>query len=241
MIHHKKSPAETRGFLQTESPAGLHPHAAHSTHATHTAHVRHAAGRLVFSQFSNHALGGQHQAGDGRGVLQCGAGHLGRIEHAHFDHVAVLAGGRVVTVVTLAALHLVDHDRRLIAGVGNDFTQRLLQGAQHDLDAGILIVVVALEFANSSTGADQRHAAAGDDTFFHGSAGGVQGIFNARFLFLHFDFGRGTNLDDGDAASQLGHTFLQLFLVVIGSRFLDLDADLLDARLDRCRLRQHRR
>jgi hypothetical protein len=102
-------------------------------------------GRLVFGQFGDHAVGGQHQAGDGRGVLQRGAGHLGRIEHAHFDHVAVLAGGGVVAVVALAFEHLVDHHGRLVAGVGDDFAQRLLHGAQHDLDAGVLVVVVALE------------------------------------------------------------------------------------------------
>ncbi|EKE17432.1 MAG: DNA polymerase II large subunit [uncultured bacterium] len=129
-------------------------------------------------------------------------------------------------------LHLVDHDRWLVTGIGDDFTERLLHGAQDDLDAGILIVVVALELAHSSAGTNQRHAAACDNAFFNRSTGRVQRIFNARLLFLHFDFGGGTNLDDGNAASQLGHTFLQLFLVVIGSRFFDLGADLLDAGFD---------
>jgi hypothetical protein len=35
--------------------------------------------------------------------------------------------------------------------------------------------------------ADQRHATARDHAFFHGRTGGVQGVFDAGLLFLHFD------------------------------------------------------
>src|SRR6185369_17631994 len=60
-----------------------HIHAAHTTHAAgHAAH-----GRLVFGQLAHHALGGQHQAGNRSSILQRGAGHLGRIQDAHFHHV----------------------------------------------------------------------------------------------------------------------------------------------------------
>jgi hypothetical protein len=44
----------------------------------------------------------------------------------------------------------------------------------------------------------------------------VQGVFHAGFLLFHFDFGACTDLDHGNAASQLGHALLQLFLVVVG-------------------------
>ena len=81
-------------------------------------------------------------------------------------------------------------------------------------------------------GAQQGHAAAGDDAFFHGGAGGVQGVFDAGLLLLHFDFGGGADLDHGHAAGQLGHALLQLLAVVVAGGFLDLDADLLDAGLD---------
>jgi hypothetical protein len=105
-------------------------------------------------------------------------------------------------------------------------------GAQHDLDAGVLVVVVALDGASGLAGAQQGHATTGDDAFFHRSAGGVQGVFHAGLLFLHLDFGGGTDLDDGHAAGQLGHALLQLLAVVVAGGFLDLDADLLDARFD---------
>src|SRR5205823_2211925 len=64
------------------------------------------------------------------------------------------------------------------------------------------------------------------------SAGRVQRVFDAGLLFLHLDFGGGTDLDDGNTAGQLGHALLQLLAVVVAGRFLDLDADLLDARFD---------
>src|SRR5574343_1482343 len=205
---------------------GLHAHA----HAAHTPHVTHRGhGRLVFRQFGNHALGRQHQAGHGGGILQGGAGNLGRVQNAHFNHVAVFAGSSVVTVVTLAANNLVDHHGRLVASIGDDLAQRGFHGLQDQLDTGILVVVVALQLGDVGTGTQQGDAAASNDTFFNSGTGSVQRVFDAGLLFLHFDFGGSANLDDGNAASQLGNTLLQLFAVVIGGGFLDLDADLLDA------------
>ena len=67
--------------------------------------------------------------------------------------------------------------------------------------------------------AEQRHATARDDAFFDGRAGRVQGVFDAGLLLLHFGFGRGADIDDGDAAGELGQAFLQLFAVVIARWF----------------------
>ena len=61
----------------------------------------------------------------------------------------------------------------------------------------------------------------------------MQCVFNARFLFLHLDFGRSADFDHRNAAGELRDTLLQLFLVVVARRFLDLLADVLDARFDR--------
>src|SRR6202035_3296646 len=46
------------------------------------------------------------------------------------------------------------------------------------------------------------------------------------------DFGRSTDFDKGYAAGELGYALLQLFLVVIGGRFLDLLTNTFDAALD---------
>src|SRR5471032_917491 len=208
-------------------------HAVHTAHAAHTTHAAaHATGCFVVSGFGHHAVGGQHQAGDRRCVLQCRTGDLGWIHHAHFDHVAVGAVGGVVAVVAFAGQHRCNDDRRFFAGVLHDHAQWLFHRAQHDLDAGVLVGIVTFD-ADRSAGAQQGHAAAWHDAFFHGSAGRVQCIFNAGFLFLHFDFGGSANLDHGNAAGQLGHALLQLFTVVVRGRFFDLHAHLLDARFDR--------
>src|SRR5690606_362664 len=68
--------------------------------------------------------------------------------------------------------------------------------------------------------------------FFHGSAGGVQGVFDASLLLLHFHFGGRADLDHRNTAGQLGQALLQLLLVVVGGGFLDLLADLGHASLD---------
>ena len=75
-------------------------------------------------------------------------------------------------------------------------------------------------------GADESDAAAGDDAFFHGRAGRVEGVFDAGLLFLHLGLGRGADIDDGDAAGELGEALLELLAVVVAGGFLDLAADL---------------
>src|SRR3954453_19845551 len=51
-------------------------------------------------------------------------------------------------------------------------------------------------------------------------------------LLLELRLRAGADLDDRDAAGELAHALLELLLVVVGGRLLDLRADLLDATLD---------
>jgi len=60
----------------------------------------------------------------------------------------------------------------------------------------------------------------------------MQRVFDARLFLFHFDFRRRTDLDQRYAASQLGHTLLQLLTVVVAGGFFDLRADRLDAGFD---------
>jgi hypothetical protein len=60
----------------------------------------------------------------------------------------------------------------------------------------------------------------------------VQRVLDTGLLLLHLDFGRGTDLDHGNAAGEFRNALLQLFLVVVAGGFLDLLADRLDAGLD---------
>src|SRR5687768_2842714 len=211
----------------------LHIHVAHAAHARHAAVRMAAAALLLFHQLGHHRIGGEHQTGYGGSVLQRGARDLGRVDDALRDQIAVLLGLRVEAVVALALEHLVQHHRRLGPGVVHDDAQRLLERLHHDLDAGVLVVVVALELAvERLLGADECHAAARDDALFHRGAGRMQRVLDTGLLFLHLDLGGGADLDHRNAAGQLRHALLQLFLVVVAGRFVDLHADLLDARLD---------
>src|SRR5689334_3369093 len=215
-------------LLLCNSRGELHIHVAHAAHAA-TGH----RGRLVvLRQLGHHGVGGEDERRDGSGVLQRVARDLGRVQHAHRHHVAVLARLGVVAEVALALDHLGDDHARLVTRVAGDLAQRLLDRAQHDLDARGLVLVVGLDLGDRVLATQQRHATTGNDAFFHGGTGRVQRVFHAGLLLLHLDFGGRADLDHRDTAGELRHALLQLFLVVVGGRFLDLLADLLDAGLD---------
>src|SRR5713101_6373725 len=192
-----------------------------------------AAAFLLFDQLRDHGVSREHEAGDRCRVLQRGASDLGRVDHAHLDQVAELLGLRVEAEVTLVLEHLVEHHRGLRTGVVDDDAQRLFERFHHDLNAGLLVVVVALELAfQHLLGADESHTAARDDALFDRRAGGVQRVLDAGLLLLHLDLGGSADLDNRHAAGELRHALLQLLLVVIAGRLFDLHADLLDASLD---------
>ena len=81
-------------------------------------------------------------------------------------------------------------------------------------------------------GPDQGHTPTGDITFLSGRLGGVKGIVDAVFSLLHGGFGRGSDLDDGHTAGQLGEAFLQLLAVVVTGTAFQLGPDLIDATLE---------
>jgi hypothetical protein len=65
----------------------------------------------VFLDVGDQSFGGEHQAGDGCGVLQSETSDLGRVDHASLDQVAVLAGLRVeAEVLVLRFAHAADDD-----------------------------------------------------------------------------------------------------------------------------------
>ena len=62
----------------------------------------------------------------------------------------------------------------------------------------------------------QGGAAAGDDALLDRGEGGVLGILDAELAVLELGFGGGANLDDGDAARELGDALGELLGVVDG-------------------------
>src|SRR6202166_3443840 len=190
---------------------------------------------FILRRLGDHDFGRRQQARYRGGVLQSQTRHLGGIQNAHFDHIAVLTGRSVVAERALALADSVQHHGGVFAGVAHDLPQRLFDRAGQDLDARGLIFVLTDQLLDGLQRAHQRHAAARDHAFFDGRTGCVQCVFDAGLLFLHFDFGRGTDFDHGNTAGELGNALLQFFLVVIGGRFLDLLTNALDAALDvRC-------
>src|SRR5208337_5143281 len=148
-------------------------------------------------------------------------------------HVDILFGLRVEAVgLRLVVVDLADHDRAFDAGVLDDLADRRFERLHHDVDAGLLVGVFALELGDRALGAPKRDAAARNDAFLDRRAGGVEGVVDAVLLLLDLDLGRAADADDRDAASELGETLLQLLLVVVRGRLLDLRLDLADARLD---------
>jgi len=115
----------------------------------------------------------------------------------------------------------IDGTRSFIRGYE---TWASLIALQHD---GITVCAVA-----SVPALGQRYAAARDNAFFNGCAGGVHGIFHTGFRFLHFGFGRGSYFDHGHAAYQLGQPLLQLLAVVVAGGLVDLAANFFHATLD---------
>src|SRR6218665_1653512 len=224
----------TRGRGADGARGRPHPHAAPAAHAAHTTHAAATAGGhvlLLLGTLGHHRLGGEHQGGDRRRVLQRGAAHLGRVDHARGQQVLVDARGGVEAVGARALLDLVDDDAALEAAVGDDLAQRLLDGAADDVHAELL-TGLDLDAVEHLGAAQQGHATAGDHTLLDGRAGRVEGVLHASLLLFHLGLGRGAHVDYGHAAHELGQPLLELLAIVVARGLLDLGADLLHARLD---------
>src|ERR1700736_1221312 len=137
-------------------------------HAFHTAAVS-AAGwssLFLFRDLRYQGFGGQHQRRDRAGILQCGAHHFGRIEHARLDQIFIIAGqGVVAEVVVLGIVHLAQDNCAFLAGVLGDLTQRLDQGALHDVETNVLSPLELQPIESGNTTA-QRDSPPRDNAFF---------------------------------------------------------------------------
>src|SRR5207244_3003196 len=158
-------------------------------------HVAAARGRRLFllGLLDHRGLRGEHDGRDGGGVLQRGAGDLGRIDDPGLDHVDPLAGGRVEASAIAFGTDLLDDDRALVAGVLSDPPRRLGERVTDDVRARRL-VARQVELVQDRLGADQRDAAAWDDALLDRSTGRRAGVLDAVLLLLELHLGRGANL-----------------------------------------------
>src|SRR6266508_3719163 len=202
-------------------------------------HAAHAAGpawhrwALLLRQLGDHGLGGDEQARDRGRTLQRRAHDLGRVDDALGDEIAVLARLGVIAVgVAVLLQDLADHDRAVLAGIDGDLACRPGNRLAHDLDAGLLVVVVGAYPLQGLARAQQRHAAARQDAFLDRGAGRMHRVIDAVLALLDLDLGGAADADHRDAAGELGEPFLQLLTVVVRGGLLDLRLDLGDAALD---------
>src|SRR5258708_20454166 len=96
----------------------------------------------------------------------------------------------------------------------------------YDGYAGSLIGIIPLLTLQGFNGPDIGYASPGNDAFFYGCPGGVQGVFDPVFFLLHLHFGSGAHIENGDAAAELGKTFLQFLFIIVGGAGRDLCLDL---------------
>ena len=111
------------------------------------------------------------------------------------------------------------------AGVVGDLAGRGLEGLADDVDAD-LGIATELDLVEGRDGLQEGRAAAGDEAFLDGRTGRREGILDAVLLLLELDLGGRADLDDGDAAGQLGEALLELLAVVVRGGVLDLRLDL---------------
>src|SRR5438874_8783551 len=79
---------------------------------------------------------------------------------------------------------------------------------------------------------NERRSTARHDAFLDGSTGRRQGVLYAVLLLFELHLGRGTDLDDGNTAGQLGQPLLQLLAIEVAGGLGDLSPNLLDAAFD---------
>src|SRR6266480_5043636 len=231
-VRFQRRPERARAFfILNDRSSASEVHAAHSAHAS-TGTSRHRWA-LLLRQLGDHGLGRDQQAGDRCRTLQCRAHHFGRVDDPLGDEIAVLPRLRVIAVgIGVLLQDLADHDRTVFAGIDGDLTRGPGERLAHDLDAGLLVVVVGADLLERLACAQQRNAPARQDTFLNRGAGRVHGVIYAVFALLHLDLGRAADADYRDAAGELGQSLLQLLPVVVGGSFLDLRLDLGNTRLD---------
>ena len=75
-------------------------------------------------------------------------------------------------------------------------------------------------------------SASRDDALLHRGSRRVQGILHPKLRFLHLGLRCRADTDHRDAARELREPLLELFLVEVGARALDLRSDLSDSVAD---------
>jgi hypothetical protein len=168
------------------------------------------------------------QRRDRRCVLQRRAGDLGRVDDAGLDQVDVLARGGVEADGQAFEPATPSRPRRrpsrpafsaiCVSGrLDGDLARCDAPVASSPLEAS---VVERLAAALQQGARRRRRRCPPRRPRWRR----VSGVFDAVLLLLQLDLGRGADLDDGNAAGQLGQALLELLAVVVGVGVVDLGA-----------------
>src|ERR1035437_8441875 len=143
-------------------------------------------GLLLLRQVSDERLRREDHRRDRGGVLERRAGHLGSVDDALLEHVAVLALEGVEALTLGQCLDPLDDDLAVRAGVVGDLAEGRFERATQDAEAHRLIAD-ELDEVERRDGLKQGHATAGDQALFNGCACGSQRTFDAVLLLLELD------------------------------------------------------
>ena len=123
-------------------------------------------------------------------------------------------------------------DSAVLPGIAGDHAEGGPARTQDDIVAGGLVIGHIIRGFQAADGAEQSDPSSGQDAILDRGSGGMQGIFDAGLLFLHFAFGRCSDQNFGNAAGQFGQPFFQFLAIVVAGCIIDFATDLIDARLD---------
>src|SRR4029077_5114907 len=124
----------------------------------HSAHAAawHGRSLLLLRSLGDPGLGGYHETGDRSRVLQRNPHNLRRINDAGVQHVDILLGlGVEAEGLRLVLKNLADDDRTLHARILGDLPDRGFERPEHDVDAGLDVLVVVGELADRGPGAQE--------------------------------------------------------------------------------------
>src|SRR5438093_4868044 len=129
-----------------DTPDSNRPGNALIVHTAHTAHAtaRHTGGpTFLLRPFGDHGFRGDQKPGDRRCILQRRPHNLGWVDDALGDEIDVLAVLGVEAVRVLVLLEdLADDNRPVFARIDGDLSRRPGERLAHDIDAGLLVVVL---------------------------------------------------------------------------------------------------
>src|SRR6185437_13600396 len=117
-IHQTKTPASLPGFCISSVLPEWRGSEVHAAHAAAGGHAAAARACVLLRQFGHHGFGGDQERRNRGCVLDRRTDHLGRVDDALLDEVAIFAGLRVEAVrIRLVLEDLADDDGTVFARV----------------------------------------------------------------------------------------------------------------------------